>query len=553
MNILAIIPARGGSKGIKRKNLRLLNKKPLIWYQIQNSIKSEFVSDVVVTSDDEDILNYASNFPVNLRKRPEQLASDQITLDPVINDAMIYMEFKTGKKYDAILTLQPTSPLLSFKTLDEAVERFINSDLETLIPVTDATHLYWKEDKCVVIPDYTERLNRQWLPKKYMETGAFLLTKRMFVDDNSRLGNNINIFVLDEIEGLDIDTDTDFLMAETVIRRLKIVFVVKGNKDVGMGHIYRSLTLADGFLGNEINFMTYESGSESIRLIKDRGYEVIETTKGFLLNKLEILCPDVIINDILDTDEEYIKKLKDLKYFVINFEDLGTGSNVAHLVFNALYEKTNPSSNHRFGHEYECLSDKFFLYPSIKFKNSPKILFITFGGVDQNNLTLKVLRTVPKLIEKTSLKKIVVVLGAGYSHNLNLDEFDLNLNSKVEIYSKVKNMPKLMSKADIAITSNGRTVYELASMAIPTLSIAQNDRETLHLFSRYNRGIKYLGISCTVSEDDIMSSIYEIANNKDLRQKMYFKQCEASIVIRNGLTRIMDEITSGYWKWKHEQ
>lgn len=553
MDILAVIPARGGSKGIKRKNLRLLNKKPLIYYQIQNSLKSNFVTDVVVTSDDEDILNYASNFPVNLRKRPKKLADDEITLDPVIKDATIYMESQKKMTYDAVLTLQATSPLLSSKTLDNSIRKFIEKNMETLIPVMDATHLYWKEENNTVIPDYMERLNRQWLPKKYMETGAFLLTKRAFVTDKSRLGNKIDITFLDELEGLDIDTDVDFLMAETAIKRLKMAFVVNGNKNVGMGHIYRSLTLADGFLGHNIKFVTYESGPASTGLMEDRGYKVVETAKDCLLSKLEELDPDIIINDILDTDEDYIKYLKDSGFFVVNFEDLGTGSNVAHLVFNALYEKTNPNSNHRFGYEYECLSDKFFLYNPIEFKDSPKTLFVTFGGVDQNNLTLRVLKTALKLFEQTSLEKIIVVLGGGYSHELNLNDIDPILDSKVKIYKKVKNMPKLMSKADIAITSNGRTVYELASMAIPTVSIAQNDRETLHLFSRYNGGIKYLGISCTVTESEILDSLSEIAKNRDLRQKMYFKQSEASSVIRRGLTRIIDEITSGYWKWKHEK
>ena len=97
MKILGIIPARGGSKGIKRKNLRLLNRNPLIYYQIKNAIESKFIDDVAVTSDSDEILNYASSLPVYLRKRPESLADDITTLDPVVYDALEYIE-STAKK-----------------------------------------------------------------------------------------------------------------------------------------------------------------------------------------------------------------------------------------------------------------------------------------------------------------------------------------------------------------------------------------------------------------------------------------------------------------------
>jgi CMP-N-acetylneuraminic acid synthetase/spore coat polysaccharide biosynthesis predicted glycosyltransferase SpsG len=549
MDILAVIPARGGSKGIIRKNLRLLNLKPLIYYQIINSLESEFITDVVVTSDDDVILDYSSNFPVSLRRRQDSFAGDNVTLDPVVNDATVYMELENGKKYDVVVTLQPTSPLLSFRTLDNAIKKFIVEDLDTLIPVVDATHLHWKEEGNTLIPDYSERLNRQWLPHKFKETGAFLISKRNFVSMESRFGEKLNIYVLNDLEGLDIDMDVDFLMAEAALKRLKITLVVNGNKNVGMGHIYRSLTLADGFLGHEIKFVTLDSDPASIELIKSRGYSVIESDKASILSELD---SSIIINDILDTDVDYMRKLKDSGRFVVNFEDLGDGSKFADLVFNALYARTNPKSNERFGYAYECLNEQFFLYSPIIFKESPETLLVTFGGVDTNNLTLKILDIATKIFEETTINKILIILGDGYSHEINVDDINQKFESTVEICFKVKNMPLLMRDADIAITSNGRTIYELAFMGIPTISIAQNDRETLHVFARYKKGVEYLGISCTVTSDDIYQSVKELVVNNDLRLKMHLKQKEASIVLRNGLNNIKDEITSEYWKWKNE-
>lgn len=551
MKILGVIPARGGSKGIKRKNLRFLNRNPLIYYQILNALKSKLIDDIVITSDEDEILSYASNFPVYLRKRPNSLADDVTTLDPVIYDALKYAE-SCIDDYDIVITLQPTSPLLSYKSLDNAIEIFIDNNLDTLIPVIDATHLYWNENNGIVSPDYENRLNRQWLPKKYKETGAFLITKKEFVKEYTRFGKDIDVFILDEIEGLDIDTEIDFLIAEAAIKRLKIVFVVNGNQKIGMGHIYRSLTLADGFLGHKVIFITWGSDKQSISLIKEKGYEVFETNESLIFDKLNEITPDIIINDILDTETVYITKLREHGFFVINFEDLGNGAENAHLVFNALYEKTNPNPNHRYGYEYECLNEKFFFYSPVDFKKDPKVLFVTFGGVDQNNITSKVLESSQMIFNETTIEKIIIVVGGGYAHQLNLDELSHDVLSKISIHRKVDNMPELMKEADLAITSNGRTIYELTAMSIPTISIAQNDRETLHLFARYNPGIKYLGISCNISTGCISNSIIEISNNYAVRTRMYDKQLESASVIKKGLTKIIDEIFSNYWKWKHE-
>ena len=553
MEILAVIPARGGSKGIPRKNMRLLNGKPLIYYQLKNALKSKYIDDIVVTSDDEDILDYASNYDVYLRKRPSELAKDDVTLDPVIYDAVNYMENMLMKKYDIVVTLQPTSPLLRPETLDEAIRYFIENDLDTLVPVVDATHLYWREVNGKIVPDFKERLNRQYLPKRYMETGAFLISKREFIRENSRFGKKVDIFILDEIEGVDIDTPLDWLIAETLLKRLTIVFVVNGNEKIGMGHIYRTITLADRLMGHNILFLTWDSDEKALKLLKDHNYKVISTSKENLLDVISDIKPNIVINDILDTETEYIKKLKKLGCFVVNFEDLGEGADEAHLVFNALYEKTNPKPTHKFGYEYECLNEKFYLYPPIEFRENPETLFICFGGVDQNNLTCRVLSTVPDLIKETTIDKIIVVVGPGYRYKEELDRIIANLEGNIKVYQNVRNMPKLMKEADIAITSNGRTIYELTAMGIPTISIAQNDRETLHLFARYHPGIRYLGIACTVSDRDILEAIKEIANNHDLRKKMYLAQIKASKIIRQGIERVINEIMASYWRWRNEK
>ena len=125
MNVLVIIPARGGSKGIPRKNVRLLNGQPLISYAIRNALNSKYVTDVFVSTDDEEIENVAMKYGSGIVKRNPELGNDQVTLDPVIYDATNRIEAEQNKHYDIVITMQPTSPLLKWETLDAAIEYFL--------------------------------------------------------------------------------------------------------------------------------------------------------------------------------------------------------------------------------------------------------------------------------------------------------------------------------------------------------------------------------------------------------------------------------------------
>jgi spore coat polysaccharide biosynthesis predicted glycosyltransferase SpsG len=334
----------------------------------------------------------------------------------------------------------------------------------------------------------------------------------------------------------------------------KIAFVVNGNKTIGMGHVYRALTIADSLLGNPIRFFTYDSDETGKRLIEGAGYRLVETkNQASLVESLAAYAPDIVIDDILDTTKEYVAKIRALGAFVVNFEDLGEGNEEAHLVFNALYEVSSPPANHRVGPAYFCLNRNFMLYPPAEFRERADTLVATFGGVDENNLALRTCMLVPKLVEDLGLKKVLVVLGPGYSHKDELTAFlntlEASVKEYIEVHERVGNMALLLRRADIAMTSNGRTVYELAALGIPTVSIAQNDRETLHLFARYSKGIDYLGIATNVSEPRLWESLKGIVQDKSLRLKM--REALLSCNLRDGLDRVRGEILTESWRWAH--
>ena len=173
MKILAVIPARAGSKGIPNKNIRMVCGRPLIYYAINNALGSRFITDIVVTTDSAEVKIIASQMGVACRWRDEKLCGDDVALDAVIYDAA-----PKDIKWDYIVTLQPTSPTLKVETLDKGISYAIENRLDTLISAVNRPHLSWMDEDGRKIPAYKERRNRQFLPSQYMETGAFVIRKR---------------------------------------------------------------------------------------------------------------------------------------------------------------------------------------------------------------------------------------------------------------------------------------------------------------------------------------------------------------------------------------
>ncbi len=544
--ILAVIPARGGSKGIPRKNIRLLAGKPLIAYSIKSALDSKYVDDVVVSSDDPEIIEIAKIFGSNVLERPSHLAEDDTPLDPVIFHAFVSYEKETDVEYDYIISMQPTSPLLSSRTLDQAIVEIIDSGCDTLLSVRDETHLYWTKINTDFIPLYKERLNRQYLDPIYKETGLFI-SKRSIITENSRIGGKICVFQIPFKESIDIDTKTDWWLVENVLKNLTIAIRVDADNKLGLGHVYRGITLANRMM-NDIYFIMNEEKTLGIKKVEEYNHKIITfRDETSLFDTLSEINPDIMINDILDTSYEYINKLKEMGLFIVNFEDLGFGSQHADLLINALYERTDPPENSYFGHKYICLRDEFSLFPSKLVKSDVKEILIIFGGSDPNNLTLRTLKSIEKL-DLTNVK-INVILGLGYNQHDELLSYVEELRKRgyeIIINKNIRIMAKHILNSDIAITSNGRTVYEISSMGVPCISISQNEREMRHLFSHICKGIKNLGIESNVTEDDIASTLAEIMEDYDLRKQMSKSMAEFNL--RKGTDRVIRLIFDKYWE-----
>ena len=189
MKILAVIPARAGSKGIPNKNIRIIGGHPLIYYSIKNALDSKYITDVIISTDSPEVRIIATQMGTKYKWRDKSLCGDDVTLDSVVYDAV-----PKDEQWDYVVTMQPTSPTLKVDTLDAAIKYTIDNDLETCISAVNAPHLSWRDENGRKVPNYEKRLNRQYLPANYLETGAFFISKASIVTPESRFGQKVGVF-----------------------------------------------------------------------------------------------------------------------------------------------------------------------------------------------------------------------------------------------------------------------------------------------------------------------------------------------------------------------
>lgn len=518
MNVLVVIPARGGSKGIPRKNLRKLGDLPLIAYSIKTALGSVHDCDVYVSSDDDEILTISEQLGANRHDRSKSLAEDATTLDPVIFEAYQYAKEQKGEDYDVIVTLQPTSPLLEIKTLNRAISEFKSkSSIDTIISAVNDTHLTWLNQGGKFVPNYEKRLNRQQLTPVYKETGGFLMTRNTVISENNRIGENVHLFELNGKESIDIDTFEDWNLCEYYLTRKKVLFVVTGNQIVGLGHAYNTLILANEILNHDVSFLVDKDSQLAFDKIAANNYNVSIQTSSDILDDIMEINPDVIVNDCLDTEEDYILSLKKLGFKVINFEDIGPGANKADIVINAIYPEKEKSLNHYYGPDYFCARDEYLILPEKVVSNDVKTVLLTFGGVDPNNLTLKTLESIYDFCITSNIK-IKVILGLGYQELDSLKKFE-----NIEVKRNVSNMALEMLNADVCFTSAGRTTYELALVGTPSIVMAQNDREMTHFFADEVNGFVSLGMGVDTSNEQILEELKVLVEDSSKRNFMFKK------------------------------
>ncbi len=548
--ILVVIPARGDSKRILRKNIRLLADKPLIAHAIGIAKSSKYVDDVVVSSEDFEIIQIAEKFGASIVRRSPNLAGDRIPLDPVILDATVQKEKQAFDEYDIVITIQPTSPLLKSETLDKAIEKFDNYNIDTVISVTGEKHFNWmfNESENRYYPLFSERVNQDYLPTEFIETGGFFATRRHFLTPNSRMGNNVDLMEISREESINIVSYEDWWVAERYLNKKKIALIVNASDEIGISRMDRCIALASRLLSDNVLFLLDENHQMGIDMVNKFNcpYRVYDG-EDELFDLLKRFNPHIVINDVSDTSKDYINRQKQLGFFVINFEDVGTGSEDADLVFDVLYEHDGGFGNIFIGYKYYLLRDEFYFQPKKIVNPNVDTVLIAFGGDDSNNLTE---RTLESVLGSGYAGRIDVILPFNYSKKEQiLQKYEMSHN--VQIYHRVNNISDFMLRADIVFSSAGRKMYEICSVGTPCICICQNGREQTHAFGSPKNGFINMGLAEFLSNEDITNQFKVLWQDFELRQTM--NAMMKSIDLKHGFENIWFVVEQKYWAKEFKQ
>lgn len=229
MEILGLIPARGGSKSIPRKNIVPLAGRPLLVYTCDATLSSRTLARVILSTDDDEIAAVGLDCGVEVPfLRPPELAQDDTPALPVIQHALHWLEKHESYRPEVIVLLQPTSPLRRAEHIDEAVNLLLKTGAESVVSVVEVPHQYnpisvMKIEDGRLVPflpgEGTQVLHRQDKPRVYARNGpAVLATRTSIVERGSLYSERIIPYVMGWPESIDIDTPTDLRLAECFLR-----------------------------------------------------------------------------------------------------------------------------------------------------------------------------------------------------------------------------------------------------------------------------------------------------------------------------------------------
>ena len=517
MDLIIVIPAVKKNVAFPDDLVKKIAGRSLIQRTIDTAKEMVPGDDIVVVTDSEEIalISTRSNVQVHYDN------TLKLEEGELFSKLRFYL-LKIAPKYRCSVLLSPYCPLLSLEELQKAHMKFINGDIDFLQPVKKVAHSVFQRKNNVKL-----KLLSALNPKKefFVESQAFQIFKNEFVfkDLESNMIEPVSYELGADIR--EIESFEDWWVCEKLLNRKKIIFRVIGNNEVGMGHIFRSLALANEITDHEIRFVCDEESGLAATKIAGYDYWLMTYPKEEIEDRIIEIEPDLVINDILDTEQEYIRKLRDKQIKVVNFEDLGTGASCSDFTVNELYdEPLIEGQNVLWGHKYFFVRDEFNNAVPCQCVEKVNALLISFGGTDQNNLTLKTLQTVMPLCREHDIE-INIVCGEGYLYKEEIEKAIATSNyPKINFTCATGVISSIMEKSQIGITSNGRTVYELAHMNIPSIVVAHHSREKTHTFANESRGFINLGVYQQANtEEDIYAALDRLLSDGQFRSALFKK------------------------------
>ena len=231
-NFVAIIPARAGSKDVKKKNIALINGHPLLSYSIEAAKRSKFIKRIFVSTDGKDISKTAEKYGAMVIKRPKNISNSTSQIEPAVLHAIKNIEKSFKDKVDNIVLLQPTSPLRSINDLDNAISKFIKDKADSLFSCINNHPLVWQYKNYKLSPlNYNpfKRPSRQTMLPTLIENGSIYITKKkIFKTKKNRLAGKISSYVMESYSKIELDTKNDLkffsvFLNPKIRKKLKII------------------------------------------------------------------------------------------------------------------------------------------------------------------------------------------------------------------------------------------------------------------------------------------------------------------------------------------
>ena len=541
---LIVIPARKGSKGLNRKHVRLLGDKPVLWWTFETVSKVTHDCDVwLSTNDDECALlarrwsNQHPDKPIHVLERPPKLCGDDVTLDPVVWHATQECEKRAMTTYDVVCCVQATSPFLEAATIDKAIAAVAGSK-DYAFTARQNTHLCMDGRPDCPFPESGKWANRQQQVQRWDFVGAVTATARTeLTPDSNRIGwphlDDAQLIPMTGREAADLDTPEDWWVAEGYANRKRIAYRVDGGGDKGLGHVYRALALSNALVGHEVTFFMDASYPDGVRIVNQAGAVYYVTEDDWAQHVYEYQ-PDVLVWEGEDTGTVAIDMLTERIPLVVTVEDRGPGADAADLTFNDLDGPPMDGPQRFQGPKYAVLRDEFWSVQPREIRDTVEHVLLCFGGTDPNNYTQQTLTALDSVNYRGA---ITVVLGPGYMHEIN----GLPWGTDVEIITATDTISQYMERADLAVTSCGRTVYELAACGVFTIAIPQNENEKKHFECAIKVGaVPIFGLQPIHDLPDVLTTYMDPEKGAELRA--YERERALTADIWHGAERFWSEV-----------
>jgi spore coat polysaccharide biosynthesis predicted glycosyltransferase SpsG/CMP-N-acetylneuraminic acid synthetase len=501
---LIVIPAVKKNAVIPDQLIKKINGITLIQRAIDTA--RELVDDhsIYVLTDSEELSVICQRNSIHYYYHKDLQINSNNIIQIVLDKTQDFAE-------DRVLLYRANTPLVDSSLLKEAYTfSLLNNDGIVISVKQENKELLKASTEGLVKIDQNNAIY-------YEELKAFQLFSKSSVLEKR---DTLIPFCIDDEKSIEIDSYQDWWVCEKILSRKKIVFHVIGSIEIGMGHIYHSLALAHEITDHEVVFVCDEQYKVAVDKIALTDYKVISSKNT--LETILSLKPDLVINDILNTKELYVSQLIKDNIKVVNFEDLGSGSKYANLVFNELYDEPKiAGENYLWGYKYLALRDEFNDAKRHSFEDAISGVLITFGGTDQNNLTMLALESIINDVINLNIE-VHIVCGAGYLFKKDLQSYLDKLDYK-KIYLEFASgaISQIMQKCEIAISSNGRTVYELADMNIPSIIISHHERESTHEFASLEKGFLNLGVYNKTTLEKLENGFHKLVTDIDYRKLLY--------------------------------